>query len=74
MDNSTLTVGNHAHLTVPTRDSAGFSKSGIGKLTVEVVIVALDGRRATVRPVAGGERTATVERTRLVAVPATATA
>lgn len=62
-------VGDDAWLTVPSRDSSGYSKQGIGYLTVRVRVVAFGpGRRsATVVPVDGSGE-AKVATDRLVAV------
>lgn len=58
--------GDHAWLTVPSRDSHGYSKRNIGQLTIPVLVLDVDenGRRATIAPT-GGEGRARVDTSRL---------
>lgn len=64
--------GDEAWLTVPSRDSGGYSKRDIGQLTirVRVVAVARGGRSAEVVPVGGsGSARVAVDRLARVDVP-----
>lgn len=57
-------IGDLAYLTVPSRDSAGFSKRDIGQLTIPVTVTDVHANSVEVKPV-GGSNTARVKADRL---------